>query len=269
MVFYVLVFCGIKHFMNTQTVEMKIPSIGIQYSLGTTYLPYPDYTKQLNLGKFERHEPIEIKGGKAYEVTKRIFDFSFSLLAIIVLSPLFLILSILVKTTSKGNVIYKDYRIGMDGKKIAVLKFRSMYSDAEKNIRKFLTAEQLEKWTLERKIDNDPRVTKVGKFLRKTSLDELPQLFNILKGELSFVGPRPITRIELEENYTRYQKKCLLSVKPGLTGYWQVYGRSNVEYKTGERQKEELAYLPKRSVFFDLKLLFLTIPAVMKHQGAK
>jgi lipopolysaccharide/colanic/teichoic acid biosynthesis glycosyltransferase len=126
-----------------------------------------------------------------------------------------------------------------------------------------------QKWIEERKLDNDPRITKVGKFLRKTSLDELPQLLNIFAGSISIVGPRPIKNYELLSAYTPYQIEKLLSVKPGLTGYWQVYGRSNVTYETGERQKEELAYLPKRGAWMDLKIIFLTIPAVLKKRGAK
>lgn len=216
-----------------------------------------------------KEEEIKIKGGWFYSFIKRAFDIFCSFIFIVLLSPLLLILSISVKCSSKGPVFFKDHRIGMDGKEIKVLKFRSMFIDAETNITKYLTPEQIETWNVERKLDSDPRITKVGNFLRKTSLDELPQLFNIFAGSLSFVGPRPITKKELDENYTEYQRECLYKVKPGLTGYWQVYGRSNVDYKSGNRQKEELAYLPKRSFFFDIKLLFLTIPAVLKRRGAK
>jgi lipopolysaccharide/colanic/teichoic acid biosynthesis glycosyltransferase len=255
--------------MDTQTIESMIPPVGFQYGLGTTYRPYPDFNTDFNVTKIHTHDTITIKGGKGYERTKRVFDILCSSLAIVLLSPLLLVLALLVKTTSKGKILFRDHRIGKDGKKIEVLKFRTMYSDAESNINKYLTPEQLKIWTVERKLDNDPRITKMGRFLRKTSLDELPQLFNILRGDISIVGPRPITKTELDENYTRYQRRCLLSVKPGLTGYWQVYGRSDVDYKSGERQKEELAYLPKRSCLFDLKLIFLTVPAVLKHKGAK
>ena len=217
----------------------------------------------------KRQEKIVIRGGKIYSFFKRIFDILCSFLAIIVLSPLLLILSLLVKLTSKGPVLFKDVRVGKNFKLIKVYKFRSMYIDAESNIDKYLSEEQKEIWNRERKLDNDPRITKVGKILRKTSLDELPQLFNILFGQLSIVGPRPIKMKELKDNYTEYEQQMLMKVKPGLTGYWQVYGRSNVDYASGERQKEELAYLPKRSLLFDLKIIFLTVPAVLKHKGAK
>ncbi len=219
--------------------------------------------------KSEQEEIIIIKGGKAYAFFKRMFDIVSSGLVILVFSWLLIILALLVKLTSKGPVLFKDERVGLHGKKIMVYKFRSMYIDAETNAEKYLTPEQIELWNTERKIDKDPRITPIGRFTRKTSLDELPQLFNIFLGSLSVVGPRPVKQFEFDENYTPYQKEKLLQVKPGLTGYWQVYGRSNVDYASGQRQKEELAYLPKRSCLFDLKLIFLTIPAVLKHRGAK
>jgi lipopolysaccharide/colanic/teichoic acid biosynthesis glycosyltransferase len=176
---------------------------------------------------------------------------------------------IILACSGNGTPIYSDKRVGKNGKTIKVLKFRSMYKDADDNPRKYLNDEQYEQFIKERKVDNDPRITKFGKIIRKTSIDELPQLFNIFAGTLSLVGPRPITKIELEENYSEYQQCKLIQVKPGLTGYWQVYGRSDVDYASGERQKEELAYLPKRSVFFDLKLMAMTVPAVLAHKGAK
>ena len=226
-------------------------------------------TTQKIVTKSEQEEEIIIKGGKAYAFFKRMFDIVSSGLVILVFSWLLIILALLVKLTSKGPVLFKDERVGLHGKKIKVYKFRSMYIDAETNVEKYLTPEQIEQWNTERKIDKDPRITPIGRFTRKTSLDELPQLFNIFLGSLSVVGPRPVKQFELDENYTPYQKEKLLQVKPGLTGYWQVYGRSNVDYASGQRQKEELAYLPKRSCLFDLKLIFLTIPAVLKHRGAK
>lgn len=210
---------------------------------------------------------IDIKGGKAYCFFKRMFDIFLSFLAIILLSWLFIILILLVACTSKGGAFFVDHRVGIYGKPIKILKFRSMYIDAEEHIDKYLTKEQIEQWKKERKLDNDPRITKVGRFIRKTSLDELPQLFNIFIGDISIVGPRPIKNWELEF-YTPYEKYVLLQCKPGLTGYWQVYGRSDAWYESGERQTLELAYLPKRSLWFDFKLIMLTIPAVLKQKGA-
>ena len=144
-----------------------------------------------------------------------------------------------------------------------------MYKDADDNPKKYLNDEQYEQFIKERKVDNDPRITKLGKIIRKTSIDELPQLFNILGGSMSTVGSRPITTQELEANYKEDQQKIFLSARPGLTGWWQVSGRNNVEYYNGERQKLELEYFEKRSIGFDLKIMFKTIPAVLKHKGVK
>ena len=255
--------------MESETIELRMPSV-IRYGLDVSYTTNPGRKQKIYRTQESTYrEFITIKGGKGYCFIKRAFDLVASGLAIILLSPIFLALSLAVKLTSFGPILFKDKRIGLNGKEIKVLKFRTMYADAESNIRKYLTPEQLSAWVRERKLDNDPRITKVGKFLRKTSLDELPQLFNIFAGTLSLVGPRPITKIELEENYSEYQQCKLIQVKPGLTGYWQVYGRSDVDYASGERQKEELAYLPKRSIFFDLKLMAMTVPAVLAHKGAK
>lgn len=216
----------------------------------------------------KQYEIIKVKGGRLYAFLKRLEDITASLLAIIILFIPMLIIGLLVKLTSKGPMFFKDKRVGKGGKDITVLKFRSMYIDAESNIDKYLTEEQKIQWVRERKLDKDPRITKVGRFLRKTSLDELPQLFNIFKGDLSIVGPRPITRSELDDNYNEYQKNIILSARPGLTGYWQVSGRSNVDYLSGERQKLEIEYFTKRGFWFDIGIIFRTIPAVLKSKGA-
>lgn len=212
---------------------------------------------------------IKIKDvGKFYFFAKRFFDILFSLTAIICLSPLLLLLLFVEIILTRGHPVYFDHRIGQNGNPISVYKFRSMCYDAESNIDKYLSPEQIEAWERERKVDNDPRVTKFGNVLRKTSLDELPQLFNILFGNMSFVGPRPITERELD-NFSEEQKKLLLSAKPGLTGYWQVYGRSNVDYESGIRQTLELTYFAKRSLWFDFKLILKTVLVVLKKEGAQ
>ena len=213
-------------------------------------------------------EEITVRGGKLYATFKRCFDISSSFVLILLCSPLFLVLTVLVAFSSRGHVIYRDRRVGKHGKTIFVYKFRTMVCDAEKQVEKYLTPEQLELWQKERKLANDPRITRVGRFLRKTSLDELPQLFNILFGKLSVVGPRPVSERELA-HFTEQQREKLLSIKPGLTGCWQVYGRKSATYENGERQKLELLYLKKRGFFYDLKLIFCTIPVVLKQEGAK
>ena len=204
-----------------------------------------------------------------YRCIKRCFDIFNSFLAILLLSWLLIIILIVQLIYTKGHPIFHDVRIGKDFKTIKVLKFRTMYYDAETNIDKYLTPEQKEEWLRERKIDKDPRITPIGKVLRKTSLDELPQLFNILFGSMSFVGPRPMTEYEVVHGFNEEEQKILLSVRPGLTGYWQVYGRSNVEFASGKRQALEMEYFSKRSLWMDLKILFLTIPAVLQGKGAK
>ena len=212
--------------------------------------------------------PSKIKGGKLYSFNKRMFDFFSSFGIIILFSWLLLILFILQLFATKGHPIFVDKRVGRKGKIIKVYKFRSMYYDAESNIDKYLTPEQKETWLGERKLDNDPRITKLGRVLRKTSLDELPQLFNILFGSMSVVGPRPISTKELD-NFTDEELEILFTAKPGLTGYWQVYGRSDVDFESGERQRLELEYFSKRSFWFDIGLIFKTIPSVLSSKGAK
>lgn len=216
-------------------------------------------------------EEIVIKGNKSYLFFKRVLDIVFSFISIVFLmvTLIFPIISVLVLISTRGKVIFKDERMGLNKKKISIYKFQTMFSDAETNLDKYLDENQKKKWQKERKLDDDPRVTKLGKFLRKTSLDELPQLFNILGGSLSLVGPRPITKQELESNFTEYEQNQLMKVKPGLTGYWQVKNRSLATYESGERQKEELYYLPRRGLWFDIKIILLTIPAIFKGKGAK
>ncbi len=211
----------------------------------------------------------KVKGGKAYAFFKRFFDLFLSLLGFALIAWLFAILAIVVKLSSPGPILFKDKRVGKNYKEIEVYKFRTMYIDAESNIDKYLTPEQKETWERERKLDNDPRITKIGRFMRKTSLDELPQILNVIGGSISLVGPRPITKREIEENFTKEQADLMLSAKPGITGYWQVYGRSDASFASGERQKLTIEYFSKRSLWLDFKILLLTIPAVLKHKGAK
>lgn len=222
------------------------------------------------LEKVEPQQKIKIrKVGILYSISKRLFDFFSSFFVILLISPVLLILFLIQLFATKGHPIFMDKRIGKKGKEIKVLKFRSMYYDAETNIDKYLTPEQKEIWIRERKLDDDPRITKVGKFLRKTSLDELPQLFNILFGSMSVVGYRPMSSREVEEHFTEEERQILYKAKPGLTGYWQVYGRSDVDFESGERQRLELEYFSKRGFWFDLGLVFKTIPAVLNRRGAK
>ena len=204
-----------------------------------------------------------------YFFVKRFFDVIISFLGITVLLPFFLIIAIPAAISSKGKPFFADRRVGKDGKTIWVLKFRSMYADAETNAKKYLNEEQMKQWLEHRKVDNDPRVTKFGIFLRATSIDELPQLFNIFAGQLSIVGPRPVTQREIDGSFFPDQAAILLSIRPGLIGNWGVHGRSNVTYASGKRQRLELEYFERRSVWFDLALMFKAVPAVLHHDGAR
>lgn len=197
-----------------------------------------------------------------YDVAKRILDFSGSLLALIILSPLLLIISILIATTSKGPIIFKQDRVGKDGLIFKMYKFRSMVVNAEE-----LKA-QLEKDNEMSgpmfKIKNDPRITKVGRFIRKTSIDELPQLINVLKGEMSLVGPRPSLPKEVKEFEQWMMER--LTVLPGLTCYWQVMGRNDIEFN--EWMKLDIKYVRERNFWLDLKLIFKTFFVLFGDESA-
>jgi undecaprenyl-phosphate galactose phosphotransferase len=177
--------------------------------------------------------------------------------------PLFAIIACLIATTSSGPVLFRQSRCGHRGRTFVCLKFRTMVQDAERRLREdaALAASHAGQW----KIQNDPRITAVGRWLRKTSLDELPQLWNILRGEMSFVGPRPVQPAELEEVYGP-AAHSVTSVKPGLTGLWQVSGRSSLSYD--ERVALDLTYVDRRGFWFDLKILVKTVPAVLFGRGA-
>ena len=184
--------------------------------------------------------------------------------ALILLSPLFAIIAIAIKIDSKGPVFFAHKRIGKNGKIIKLYKFRSMVINAEELIKSF-TPEQMKEYKENYKLTNDPRITKVGKFLRKTSLDELPQLINIINGDLSIIGPRPVIADELEKYGTNKDK--FLSVTPGLTGYWAANGRSNTTYE--QRMEMELYYIDNLSLKMDIKVFFKTILSVLKKEGAR
>ena len=201
-----------------------------------------------------------------YKAVKRIFDIVVSLIATLLLLPVFAVISIVVACDSKGPVFYTHKRLGKNGKPFGMYKFRSMIADADKAFDTF-TPEQLEEFERNCKLDDDPRCTKIGKFLRKTSLDELPQLLNVLKGDISLVGPRPIPESELREMYDDAEADKFLSVIPGITGYWQVNGRSAVTYE--KRKELELYYVDNANFALDIKILLKTFVTVFRRDGAK
>ena len=202
---------------------------------------------------------------KAYFFVKRVFDILISSVVLMLLSPLFLIIAIIIKIQSPGPVIYKRKCVSQNGY-YDMYKFRTMVTDAD-NLEKYMTPEQITEYKKEMKLDDDPRITKIGKLIRETSIDELPQFMDILKGDMSLIGPRPMVEDEAEFYGDDLQK--VLSVKPGITGYWQTHGRSNCTYESGERQKLELYYAECCSLLLDLKIFFKTFMVVLKREGAK
>lgn len=197
---------------------------------------------------------------------KRFVDLFLLLISAWATIPLTLVVAFLVKITSKGPVFYGHKRIGKNGKEFKCWKFRSMVIDADKQLEKILAEnpEMRKEWERSQKFENDPRVTKIGNFLRKTSIDEIPQFFNVLTGEMSFIGPRPVTKPELE----KYGKKAdyILSVKPGLSGMWQISGRSETSYE--ERVTLDSYYIQNWSVWLDMWIILKTVFVVLKGKGA-
>lgn len=209
-------------------------------------------------------ETYDAGQNKTYLVAKRILDIVLSFIGLLVAAVPMLLICLCIRLESPGPAIYIHNRVGKDGKPLPLLKFRSMYMNADKMIENF-TPEQKAEWEKNFKLDHDPRVTRVGNFLRRSSMDELPQLVNILRGELSVVGPRPVVLKELEkygENAAKF-----LSVTPGLTGYWQAYARSSCTYE--QRMQMELHYVENANFWWDIKIMFATVGAVIGKQGAK
>jgi exopolysaccharide biosynthesis polyprenyl glycosylphosphotransferase len=200
---------------------------------------------------------------------KRTIDVAGSLAVLILLLPLFLVIAIILKLTSRGPVLFRQTRLGRLGKKFTFLKFRSMYVNNDPEIHKNYIQNLINKKVSESegtfKIKNDPRITSFGRFLRKSSLDELPQFINVLKGEMSLVGPRPPIPYEFEK-YSLWHRRRILEVKPGITGEWQVNGRSRTAFD--EMVRMDLRYIQNQCIWLDLKILLKTPLAVLKANGA-
>lgn len=197
-----------------------------------------------------------------YDAVKRIFDLVFSAVCIIILSPVLLAVTIAVSIDG-GAPIYSQIRVGKDGKQFRIYKFRSMCKDADKMLEQLKAQNEMDGPAF--KMKNDPRITPVGRFIRRTSLDELPQLFNVFIGNMTVVGPRPPLPKEVDR-YNDYQRQRLL-VKQGLTCYWQCSGRSNIGFD--EWVELDLKYIRERGLLTDLKILFMTVPAVIRGDGAE
>lgn len=198
---------------------------------------------------------------------KRIFDFFFSLSVLLFGMPVFLLIAVAVRCSSKGKIIYSHERIGRGGVPFKCYKFRTMYPDADLILSEILqnNPKKLQEWNQTHKLKDDPRITPIGTFLRRTSLDELPQFWNVLKGDLSVVGPRPVVKDEVVKHLGPKAYK-ILSIRPGLTGIWQVTGRSNISY--AKRIFLDELYVDTRSFLLDLKLILKTIPSMVTAKGA-
>ena len=202
-----------------------------------------------------------------YLIIKRLFDIIFGILGIVVLVPVsFIVFIFNVLNKDYSSIFYTHTRIGKDGKEFKLYKFRSMVPNADEVLKEILKQKKYKKeWDKNQKLENDPRITKIGKILRKTSLDELPQFINVLKGDMSLIGPRPLVKGELDEHngdHALYE-----SVKPGITGWWACNGRSATTYE--KRLELEYYYVKNISLLLDIKCIFLTIKAVISKSGAE
>lgn len=216
----------------------------------------------LNEEMVESNKLSTNKKVKIYEISKRGIDIVGSLAGITLLSPLYLVVAIWIKLDSKGPIIFSQERVGLNGKRFNMYKFRSMVINAEELKEKL--AKQNERKGPMFKIKEDPRVTKIGKFIRKTSIDELPQLINILKGEMSIVGPRPSLPKEVEQFEDWMMTR--LEVKPGLTCFWQVQGRDDIPFE--EWMELDVKYVRERNLLLDIKLILKTFTVLLGDKNA-
>ena len=207
-------------------------------------------------------DTVEVKTSKIYLFIKRIIDIVGSLIGLILLSPLLVIVGVLIKVESKGPIIFSQDRIGKNGKTFRMYKLRSMVANAEELKGTLMKENEMSGPMF--KIKDDPRITKVGKFIRKTSIDELPQLFNVLKGDMSLVGPRPSLPNEVLE-FEPWMNRRLM-VKPGLTCYWQVMGRNNIDFQ--QWMLLDIKYVETRSIIVDIKLIIKTFFVLFGDKNA-
>ncbi len=196
-----------------------------------------------------------------YKIIKRFLDFIFAFLLIILLIPLFLIIGILIKISSKGSIIYIQKRIGKNNTSFSCYKFRTMHPQSKYLLKKILIKNKdfKNQFSKTRKIINDPRITRIGKFLRFSSLDELPQIFNVLIGDMSFIGPRPIVKSEIKKYGKEFGK--VFSIKPGISGLWQVSGRNNLSYD--KRVELDINYSENINFLLDIKIFIRTIVVIL------
>ena len=207
-------------------------------------------------------ETIENNKSKLYEVIKRLMDITLSAIGLIILSPILLVVAILIKIDSKGPIFFKQKRVGLYGKEFDMYKFRSMVVNAEELKEKLEKQNEMSGPMF--KIADDPRITKLGKFIRKTSIDELPQLWNVIKGDMSLVGPRPSLPKEVAQFEPWMEER--FKVKPGLTCYWQVGGRNNIDFENW--MKLDIKYVKERTLAIDIMLIFKTFFVLFGDENA-
>ena len=256
---------------NEKVLEVIDLCKSLKISVRVTSELFNIVSRKLSTEKYADIPVIDVSSHYNNAITlgmKRTFDLVASTIALVLLSPVMLVITILIKVTSSGSILFKQTRVGKHGKTFQFYKFRSMTNiDGEDEDRKKLMLDFMnnENGDADTKIINNSRVTWIGNLIRKSSLDELPQLFNVLRGEMSLVGPRPCLPYEYE-NYDDWQKRRV-SVIPGCTGVWQVWGRSSVSFK--ESVVLDLYYINNMSPWFDLQLIYQTIPAMLTARGAK
>ena len=217
--------------------------------------------REVNYNRNHMHEVYQNKSA-VYKFIKRCMDILLSAIALIVLSPVFLVTAIAIRLEDNGPALFTQERAGKDMVPFKMYKFRSMYVNADAQLAEMM--KQNEQTGHAFKIKNDPRITKVGKVIRKLSIDELPQLINIIKGDMSIVGPRPILTFQMEE-CSQYEKQRLV-VQPGLTCYWQIGGRADIKW--AQWVELDLNYIEDMSLWTDIKMIVKTIPAVFDSRGA-
>lgn len=205
---------------------------------------------------------VKRESKRVYEFSKRFIDVVGALCGLILLSPVLLVVCIAIRVDSKGKVVYSQDRVGKDGNNFRMYKFRSMVENAEKLKKELMDQNEMSGPMF--KMKDDPRITKIGKFIRKTSIDELPQLWNILKGDMSLVGPRPSLPREVKEFEPWMLER--LNVKPGLTCFWQVSGRNNIDFE--DWMKLDIKYVRDRNLFLDIKLIFQTVLVLFGDKNA-
>jgi exopolysaccharide biosynthesis polyprenyl glycosylphosphotransferase len=256
---------GAEHFPEAKFVELlracRLRRVGVKVVPSTVTLAGGIYhfTEEVGLPLLEVRYP---QLDNTQRALKRVLDVAISLLAVVVLSPLFLVVALAIRLDSSGPILFSQKRVGADGKVFTFYKFRSMYEGAERRQEELESLNEAEGPVF--KIKNDPRVTLVGRFLRRWSLDELPQLVNVCKGEMSLVGPRPLPVRDFQRMEEVYKRR--LGAVPGMTGYWQISGRSNLSFE--EMVKLDLYYIENWSLSFDVRIISKTLRVVLSHKGA-